>query len=293
LKPVKVEDSAGRQRPLPVQRGNRFFEFLYTRLVVRFPRVHAALIRLVLPDAEERVELFGSALQIDKRKEAGYWRAHRLARSSYVLWNEAGPLLSLALILQPGDTFVDVGANVGLFSSTLVRFRQVQPSVRFYAFEANPDTADRLRRSMPPGEVTVFGLALSDRDGTLTFSYGSTSLTFGVAESAGALRLGRRTIEVPARRLDGIEIQGSSLVMKIDVENHERQVLEGAAGLFDAGRVKAVYLDGYADPAIPRVLTERGFSLFDGRSLRPGAGASLLAIRSDTIGATYPGSAFQ
>jgi FkbM family methyltransferase len=242
------------------------------------------VIRWVLPDREERIELFGSSLHINKRSEAGYWRAQRLARRSPVLWNEAGPLVSLALILQPGDTFVDIGANVGLFSSALVRFRQIQPSSRFYAFEANPETAERLRRSLPEGAVTVLAVALSDRDGPLTFSYGSTSLTFGVAESMGAQQLGRRTIEVAARRLDGMDIEGSSLVMKIDVENHERQVLEGAAGLFDAGRVKAVYLDGYADPAVPRFLTERKFSLFDGRSLKSGPSPTLLAVRSDKVG---------
>jgi FkbM family methyltransferase len=283
---VIIKDPPASRGALSIQRGNRFFEFLYSRLVLRFPRVHASLIHLVLPDVEQRVELFGSPLQINKRKEAGYWRAYRLARSSFVLWNETGALLSLALILQPGDTFVDVGANVGLFSSTFVRFRHVHPSVRFYAFEANPDTAERLRKTVPPGDVTVFCMALSDRDGMLTFGYGSTSLTFGVAESAGANRLGERTMQVAARRLDGMDIQGDSLVLKIDVENHERQVLEGATGLFDAGRVKAVYLDGYADPAIPRFLTERGFSLLDGRSMKPGFSSSLLAVRSDTIGTT-------
>ncbi len=103
--------------------------------------MHAALIRLLLPDVDEQVERFGSELHINKREEAGYWRAHRLARSSPFLWREMGALISLALILQPGDTFVDVGANVGLFSSCLVRFRKLQPAVRFYAFEANRDTA--------------------------------------------------------------------------------------------------------------------------------------------------------
>jgi hypothetical protein len=144
----------------------------------------------VLPNRETRIELFGSKLQINKRLEAGYWRAFRLARRSPVLWNEAGPLLTLALILQPGDTFVDVGANVRLFSSALVRLRQIQPSVRFRG------------RNRP----------------------------------------------------------------------------------VDAGRIKAVYLDDYAKPAVPRFLTERGFTLFDGRSLLKGSSASLLAFRSDQIG---------
>jgi hypothetical protein len=81
-----------------------------------------------------------------------------------------------------------------------------------------------------------------------------------------------------------MDILGSSLVLKIDVEAHERQVLEGATGLFEAGRVKAVFLDDYADPAVPAFLTQRGFVLFDGRSLSPGPASTLLAIRSDRIG---------
>jgi FkbM family methyltransferase len=281
-----IESSPSRREPLQIQRGNRLFESLYTRLVLGVPWIHRALIRVLLPDVDLPVELFGSRLQINKRKEAGYWRAHRVARSSPVLWNESGALVSLALILAPGDTFVDVGANVGLFSSSLARYRHLHPSVRFYAFEANPDTAERLRRSVLAGDVTVFDVAASNRAGILKFVKGSTSLTFGVADSGGAHQLNEGTVEVPARRLDEMDILGDSLVVKIDVENHERQVLEGATGLFDAARVKAVYLDNYADPAVPRFLTDRGFTLFDGRTLSPGCSSSLLAVRSDTIGSS-------
>src|SRR5258708_12385779 len=134
------EPAAPRQELLKIQCATRLFESLYPRLVLGVPWIHRALIRVLLPDVDLPVELFGSRLQINKRKEAGYWRAHRVARSSPVLWNESGALVSLALILAPGDTFVDVGANVGLFSSSLAPYRHLPPPVRFYPFQPNPTT---------------------------------------------------------------------------------------------------------------------------------------------------------
>ena len=47
------------------------------------------------------------------------------------------------------------------------------------------------------------------------------------------------------RRLEDLAIQGHSLVMKIDVEGHEWEVLQCAIGLFQANRVRALYLDDF------------------------------------------------
>ncbi|HKB33370.1 MAG TPA: hypothetical protein VKF16_05840 [Candidatus Dormibacteraeota bacterium] len=110
--------------------------------------------------------------------------------------------------MRPDKIEKSVGGDVWLYSPCLVRFRKLQPSVRFYAFEANPDTATRLARSAEPEEVVGAGIALSDRGGPLTFGYGSTSLTFGVAGSPGSQRLGSSSVQVEARRLDGLEIEG-------------------------------------------------------------------------------------
>lgn len=50
----------------------------------------------------------------------------------------------------------------------------------------------------------------------------------------------------------------------MDVEGQEWAVLQGAADLFAAGRVKAVYLDGYEDkPAIEAFLRKNGFTFWD------------------------------
>ena len=44
--------------------------------------------------------------------------------------------------LRPGDVFIDVGANIGLW--TLVAATSVGPSGRVFSFEPNPTTFDRL-----------------------------------------------------------------------------------------------------------------------------------------------------
>lgn len=48
-------------------------------------------------------------------------------------------------------------------------------------------------------------------------------------------------------------------MLKIDVEDHEREVLEGAAFLLRSGRVKAVYMDGYRDKSIPDLWGQMDF----------------------------------
>jgi hypothetical protein len=76
-------------------------------------------------------------------------------------------------------------------------------------------------------------------------------------------------VRIRAQRLDNVPIEGDSIVMKIDVENHEAEVLRGAERLLGSGRVKAVYIDGYADAAIPGFLRKLDFVLFDGNTLGP------------------------
>lgn len=61
------------------------------------------------------IELFGAPLRVNKQKEIGYVRAYKNTKSNVVFRDEGAPLINLALILSPTDTFVDIGANVGLY----------------------------------------------------------------------------------------------------------------------------------------------------------------------------------
>ncbi|HSV62150.1 MAG TPA: FkbM family methyltransferase, partial [Chthoniobacterales bacterium] len=71
---------------------------------------------------------------------------------------------------------------------------------------------------------------------------------------------------VPCQKLDALPIPDGNLILKIDVEEHELQVLNGAEELLNSGRVKVVYLDGYSSTLIPPLLQRHGFRFFDGRT---------------------------
>ena len=251
------------------------------------PRFRRLLLRLFVRGGEQDISLFGATLRIDRREEFGYLNAFRYAQRSIVFRDEVAPLVNLALLLQPGDTFVDVGANVGLYSAALARATRFLPGVRFYAFEPHPETAARLRASLWELAVDVCELGVSDHSGEIAFCEGAGSWVFAPAEDRNEFQIPSKTRMIRVARLDSLPIAGGSLVIKIDVENHERQVLEGAEGFFRAGRVKVVYVDGFKDKEIPDWLSARGFNLFEGRTGQPGKpDYSLLAVHKTRIAVT-------
>jgi FkbM family methyltransferase len=269
--------------------SNRWISYLYWRFVLKNPRFKRFLTQVFYSDSDVDIQLFGASLRINKRHENGYWNAYRKTQEAVMLRNETPPLLSLALILEPTDTFVDIGANVGLYSASLSKLLSVYPSMKYYAFEANPKTVPRLRQSLKGRPVTIFGHALSDHRGKLEFVGGFSSLVFGAKQKMlGSFQIQDTSEFIDAQRLDETPIDGNSIVLKIDAEGHEAEVLQGAQAYFDQERIKAVYLDGYSSKEIPQNLKKRGFKLFNGQSLQPEHNSgdisySLLAIHERFI----------
>lgn len=241
--------------------GKRWVRHWFWILAFKYPRFRVALTRRFVPSRNIDIQLFGARLHINTREEIGLWRAAQMADDNVILRDEVATLLNLALLLRPGDTFVDVGANVGLYTSVLSRFGNVFPGTKFIAVEPNPETAGRLRKSV--GDATIFEMGISDRAASLPFSPGVTSGVFKVVNPDAAAN----AVNIGCERLDALPFNGSDLVVKIDVEEHEWQVLQGAGRLFENKRIQVIYLDGYSDNRVPGFLRERGFTLFDGRSL--------------------------
>lgn len=131
--------------------------------------------------------------------------------------------------LPQGGTAVDVGANLGEWTVPLAR--KAGTTGQVLAIEPNPAIAEALNRTLVINnltQVSVTEAAVSDRPG-------SAELVLNPA-SSGESRLGlpaagQRSVTVPVRCLDDItsehKLNRLDLV-KIDVEGHERRVLEGA-----------------------------------------------------------------
>ena len=253
---------------------------LIDRYFLKQPAIRSLITKLVVGSREESVNLLARNFCLHTIREHGFFRASKLAQTCSLFRDEIPVLIHLAGILNDGDTFLDIGANVGIFAVNVASFRSVFANLKIYAFEPNCDTARRLRANAEPLGVKVLNMALSDRNGTLEFVDGAVSNVFTTIENASSYSIQNKRCVCECRRLDGLKIDGDSIVMKIDVEGQEWEVLQGASSLFQAGRVKALYLDDYKDARVRSFLDRFGFRYFNGRTLEPGTDETrhLLAI---------------
>lgn len=137
------------------------------------------------------------------------------------------PELRMLAALPADGGFIDIGANIGQWSRIAA---QIFP--RVFAFEPDLHLAEHLRATMPPN-VTVYPVAISNRQGVGTLSIplvrgheelkSRASLEMGVNPGFDG-EVSRQVLTVP---LD--EHQFSNVaVIKIDVEGHEGQAIDGA-----------------------------------------------------------------
>jgi FkbM family methyltransferase len=143
------------------------------------------------------------------------------------------PELALALTLAGQGMFIDVGANEGMWSAAAAKKYK-----RVVSFEPDRGLCMHLRKVLP-ANVTVYGIALSDRRGDAQLL---TPLLDGAPlESRSSLNQTAngnvRCLErvVACAPLDDFGFAGVDVV-KIDVEGHEAAVLEGSRALIERER---------------------------------------------------------
>ncbi len=130
-------------------------------------------------------------------------------------------------MLQPGDTFVDLGAHVGWF--TTLAGRIVGSSGVVWAFEPFPRSNELLRANVALNGldmVRTYASAVSDRDDVVSIGAQAGSDSGSVTAAPRDVPSG--TI-VTTCRVDDIVVDDARIrLMKIDVEGFEAHTLAGA-----------------------------------------------------------------
>jgi len=147
--------------------------------------------------------------------------------------------------LRAGDTFVDVGANIGVYS--LWAARRVGASGRVYSFEPVPSTRELLERNVAENEfeqVEVVPKGVGAKPGSLRLHVipGASGLSSRYSRASGS----SVEVEVEIVTLDDFfRARDVPRAMKVDVEGMEHEVLRGAAGLLSGVQPPALVFEAH------------------------------------------------
>lgn len=153
---------------------------------------------------------------------------------------------------RPGDRVWDIGANVGYVSCCMLA---LVPGSVVVAVEPQPELVELLTGNLAgfgAGRATVVAAAISGATGSATMqtntaNSGAGKLVERPSPGAGTLQVPTISGEDFARRYRTEPVN----LVKIDVEGHERTVLESLAAALEADRPRAIVFECHdlmADP---------------------------------------------
>jgi len=185
--------------------------------------------------------------------------------------------------VKPGDTVIDVGANIGYYTRLLSRL--VGPNGTVFAFEPDPTNFSVLEKNTADlGNVTIVNKAVSDDTGTGTLSLSKSNLGDHRLYPAGQ---GRESVEVEITTLDDYFLgDGNTLppidFIKVDAQGAEGAVLHGARHLMAASPNLKMLIE-YA----PKMMKEYGITATEMIHALKAAGLSLTTIRDGGEGISH------
>ncbi|MGI8807502.1 MAG: FkbM family methyltransferase [Acidimicrobiales bacterium] len=147
----------------------------------------------------------------------------------------------LGYLVKPGNTVLDIGANVGIHTVTMAK---LAGAGRVLAFEPHPQTVERLRANLALNGIDrteVVQVALLDRAGAVSLFDSNDS---NRAMASLHAYDGWSSTSVEGMTLDDV-LQVRAVpkvdVVKIDVEGFEPAVLEGARGMLARDRPALIF----------------------------------------------------
>ncbi len=163
-------------------------------------------------------------------------------------------------LVDPGGTFVDVGAHWGYFS--LIMAEHVGAAGRVLAIEADPRIYAILERNFAMNDLPqvqlVYAAAAAGSGVLPLISFDEHHNNWGISRIAAGSERGSVSYEVPARGLDDLlDEAGVDAVdlVKMDIEGAEALALAGMAAGLRSGRYRCLLLELH-----PSQLSEQGTS---------------------------------
>jgi FkbM family methyltransferase len=143
----------------------------------------------------------------------------------------------LKSLVQPGQTVIEVGANIG--SHTVGLAKRVGPAGKVFAFEPQRACFALLQSQIALNQLHNV-VAFNEGSGANDCEMWLPEIDYSVLGNFGGVSLQRsepgRHEKVKVRRLDDIFAGTPVHLIKIDVEGMEQEVLEGARELIEGSR---------------------------------------------------------
>lgn len=178
-------------------------------------------------------------------------------------------------LLERGETAIDVGANIGYMTSIMAK--KVGSTGTVWAFEPHPELFEDLsanirnwQKNMSWNQIKAQKLALSNKTGEGLLNVPQNfSQNRGIASlAAGDVNTLQTYYRVPLIKLgqmeEILEKKNQIGVLKVDVEGHELEVLEGAGELITKQQIRDVIFEehrSYPSP-VTQFLEKHGYTVF-------------------------------
>lgn len=165
-------------------------------------------------------------------------------------------LLDLA---KPGDTFLDVGANIGYYSAVFLKKVKNSNAI---CFEPQPGIVDLLMANVGqfPGRSKVYQVGLADKDAELRFHINMANRGASRISSDGETVIPVRDARKVFAGLDRLDL------MKIDVEGYEEPIFRAIEKELGRLKPRAILFEDQTRGAAPNgplgsILSRAGYQV--------------------------------
>lgn len=165
-------------------------------------------------------------------------------------------------LLPKGGSFIDVGANIGYFSCLAAN--KIKGQGHILAYEPSDSLYIRLAKNLEPYNIVkIKKAAVSNKQGTAMLYFPADFESNNGIATLEFFEESSYSISVDLVKLDQ-EIAYKIDVLKVDVEGHELNVLEGARKILEDRRVDHIVFEDHSVESsnVTKLLDSFGYQIF-------------------------------